>query len=385
MPELKDIIRAAFNDIEVAAWAIDTEGTVLMSEGAHVSRLGFQPGQIVGFNLFQMYAGKEDAIALFRRALAGESCEFEADQDGRYTRTRIRPLRDGDGAIVGAVAITEDLTEERQTQAQIAEQTASLREQAELLDLTHDAIIVRDLDGVITSWNRGAERLYGHSADQARGKVAVDLLASALPVAPAAIERELRTKEFWEGEIRQASADGREVIAASRWILRRGDDGRPAAVLQIDTDITARRRAQEAEARRKEELIRAQAAAIEELSTPLIPITDQILVMPLIGAMDSMRAKHVIDNLLAGISEVQGEFVIIDITGLPVVDTAVASVLLKAAKAVRLLGAEVVLTGMNSSVAQTLVNIDVDLTDIVTRGTLQSGIQYALGRRKLST
>ena len=163
-------------------------------------------------------------------------------------------------------------------------------------------------------------------------------------------------------------------------MLRRGQDGEPDTVLQIDTDITARKRAEQAEADRQQEIIRIQAQAIEELSTPLIPITNEILVMPLIGMMDSMRAKQVMETLLNGLAASRGKFAIIDITGVPVVDTAVASAILRAAHAARLLGTEVILTGIRPEVAQTLVHIDANLSSIITRGTLQSGIQHALAR-----
>jgi rsbT co-antagonist protein RsbR len=167
-------------------------------------------------------------------------------------------------------------------------------------------------------------------------------------------------------------------------VLRRDAAGAsPTSVLQIDTDITARKQAEAAEARRQQEIINAQALAIEELSTPLIPITDDILVMPLIGMMDSVRAKQVMHNLLDGLAASRGKFAILDITGVPVVDTAVANAILQAAHAARLLGAEVILTGIRPEVAQTLVHIDADLKNITTRGTLQSGIQHALGRGKL--
>jgi anti-anti-sigma regulatory factor len=128
----------------------------------------------------------------------------------------------------------------------------------------------------------------------------------------------------------------------------------------------------------QEEIIRSQEAALRELSTPLIPIADKVVVLPLIGTMDSKRAQQVIETLLDGISTLRARVAIIDITGVPVVDTQVANALIRAAQSVRLLGAEVVLTGIRPEVAQTLVGLGLDLQAIVTRGTLQSGIAFAL-------
>jgi anti-anti-sigma regulatory factor len=126
-----------------------------------------------------------------------------------------------------------------------------------------------------------------------------------------------------------------------------------------------------------EETIRAQQATLAELSTPLIPISDQVMVMPLIGSVDSRRAQQVIDTLLQGISSSGAQVAILDITGVPVVDTQVANALIRAAQSVKLLGAQVVLTGIRPEVAQTLVGLGTDLSGVTTRSSLQSGIAFA--------
>jgi rsbT co-antagonist protein RsbR len=143
-------------------------------------------------------------------------------------------------------------------------------------------------------------------------------------------------------------------------------------------DITERRQIEEERQRLQEELIQAQAAALEELSTPLIPISDKTLVMPLVGRIDSRRAARVLEALLNGITLQHADLAIIDITGVSVVDTQVANAIIQTARAVKLVGAQVVLTGIRPEVAQTLVSLGVDLGDIVTRSTLQSGIAYSL-------
>ncbi len=250
-----------------------------------------------------------------------------------------------------------------------------------LLDLAHDAIRVRRLDGTTIYWNNGAERMFGFTREQAVGHDIRALLHTVADHDLHAVERQMLTTGYWEGELTHRRRDGETIIVSSRWVLRRDPQGQPDAVLEIDTDITARKQTAEAETRRQQEIIRAQALAIEELSTPLIPITDEILVMPLIGMMDSARVQQVMHSLLSGLSASRGKFAILDITGVPVVDTAVANAILKAAHAARLLGTEVILTGIRPEVAQTLVHIEANLSNITTCGTLQSGISYALGRR----
>ncbi|NTW03557.1 MAG: STAS domain-containing protein [Oscillochloris sp.] len=148
-------------------------------------------------------------------------------------------------------------------------------------------------------------------------------------------------------------------------------------------DITQSKEEETERLRQQEEIIRVQAAAIDELSTPLIPLSENVVVMPLIGMIDSRRAQQVLETLLQGISASSAEYAILDITGVPVVDTQVANALAHAATAVKLLGAQVILTGIRPEVAQTIVGLGMQFEQIVTRSTLQSGIAYARDRGAL--
>jgi len=130
--------------------------------------------------------------------------------------------------------------------------------------------------------------------------------------------------------------------------------------------------------KKREEIIRKQQRAIKELSTPVMPLLDNILVVPLIGTIDTARAHEILENLLQAVTEVEAEIVIIDITGVPIVDTNVAHHLIKAYQAAKLLGAECILVGMKPEIAETIVNLDIDFGNIVTKSTLEAGIGYAL-------
>lgn len=158
------------------------------------------------------------------------------------------------------------------------------------------------------------------------------------------------------------------------------DNRKQEAEREIERKTRELLKADEERALLQEQVIRMQAAALTELSTPLIPLTRQIVLMPLIGAVDSQRAQRVIETLLQGVAEHQASIVILDITGVAIVDTSVANALIQAARAVRLLGAEVVLTGIRPEIAQTLIGLGADLSGIVTRGTLQSGVTYAMAQ-----
>ena len=128
---------------------------------------------------------------------------------------------------------------------------------------------------------------------------------------------------------------------------------------------------------------RALRHAISELSTPIIPVAEGILVLPLVGSIDSRRASDVNERLLEGIAEHQAEIVIIDITGVPMLDTATANLLLMTARAAGLLGSRVVLCGIGAEIAQTISHLGVDLRSLTTLANLQVSIAYALQRRGL--
>lgn len=124
--------------------------------------------------------------------------------------------------------------------------------------------------------------------------------------------------------------------------------------------------------------------AIQELSTPIIPVYNGVLVVPLVGRVDSMRAQTLTETMLEAISREQAEIVLLDITGVAVVDTGVANHLMQTARAAALLGSQVVLVGISAEVAQTLVQLGLDLGQLVTLSNLQSGLEYALARYGLA-
>ena len=119
-------------------------------------------------------------------------------------------------------------------------------EQADLLNLTHDSILVRDMRGIITYWNRAAEELYGWTAEQAVGRVAYEMLRTVFPAPREQIEAEVLRTGRWEGELVHTRKDGGQVVVASRWSLQRDSAGTPIAILATNNDITERKRAEHA-------------------------------------------------------------------------------------------------------------------------------------------
>jgi anti-anti-sigma regulatory factor len=124
-------------------------------------------------------------------------------------------------------------------------------------------------------------------------------------------------------------------------------------------------------------------ALVEELSTPVIPIFEDTVALPLVGSIDSRRAKRITADLLEGISQRRAKIAIIDITGVPTVDTAVVKSLMQTVQAAELMGCQVVLTGIRPEIAHTLIILGVDLGEVVTLRNLQNGIEYAAERQQL--
>jgi rsbT co-antagonist protein RsbR len=139
------------------------------------------------------------------------------------------------------------------------------------------------------------------------------------------------------------------------------------ATLAVETYIAA-----------KMEALDRHQAAIRELSTPVIRVHNRVLLLPLIGAIDSHRAEQIMDSVLLKVAEAQARCIIIDIAGVPIVDTKVADSLVKTTAAVRLLGAEVILTGITAQVARTIVQLGVDISTMHTLSRLSEGIELAL-------
>jgi len=127
----------------------------------------------------------------------------------------------------------------------------------------------------------------------------------------------------------------------------------------------------------RERVIRQQQEAIRELSTPVLQVRERLLILPIIGVLDSQRARQLTEQLLRGIRSTRAKVVVIDITGVPTIDSTVANHLVQTVEASRLMGASVIITGLSSEIAQTLVTIGVDLSKVNAVGDLQGGIEEA--------
>ena len=149
---------------------------------------------------------------------------------------------------------------------------------------------------------------------------------------------------------------------------------------QLQQHIGERQQTEGERSRLQQELVQAQQQLIAELSTPIIPLLEGIVVLPLIGSIDTMRARDITRSLLAGISQHRAKIVIVDITGVPMVDSGVANHLHKTIQAAQLKGAQTIVTGISEAVAETVVELGIDWSHIETLANLQTGMVAALNR-----
>jgi PAS domain S-box-containing protein len=157
----------------------------------------------------------------------------------------------------------------RQTRDDLEAQVIERTQQASLLNLTHDTIFVRDFtNATITYWNRGAQELYGWTAEEATGKEAHELLRTVFPAPLTGIRDELQRSGRWEGELEKTRADGTKVVVASRWSLRRDAQGQPLAILETNNDITEHKR-REQEIRTLNEELEKRTAQLENINREL--------------------------------------------------------------------------------------------------------------------
>jgi rsbT co-antagonist protein RsbR len=282
-------------------------------------------------------------------------------------------IRDTNGNIVNFANVLRDVTAQKQAEDE-------LRTFKTVVENTPDAIAMGNCEGLLLYGNPAFNKLFGYTGDQLRGMPINDVYSPEEFHRLSEILGDMARNGSTRGTIQFRRRNG-SIFPGHYTVFgilnAQGEMDLNTAIIRDQTDEI---RAEAERAALQQQLIDAQRDALRELSTPLIPITDDVVIMPLIGTIDSGRAQQVMETLLEGVARHNAELVILDITGVAMVDTQVAQSFIQAAQAVQLLGARVMLTGIQPHIAQTLVSLGVDLSNLLTRGSLQSGVAAALQR-----
>ncbi|MDC3954806.1 PAS domain-containing protein [Polyangium jinanense] len=325
------------------------------------------------------------------RALQGESVdavEFFVRSEqlpaGRYIECSARGIRDADGDLCGAVAVCRDLGERRRYEAEREQRLRAEEERLtaekerlrmarilqSLLDQLDVVVWVTDKKGDFTFHDGQGCPAAGFERGSLVGKNIFEIspgdrLVQRALLGSAAYDRTQTNGTFWDN-----------------WVIPFGEDDKEVSgVLGLSLNVTEAHQAK-AELEAKLAVIQRQQEVIFNLETPIIQVWDNVLTLPMVGVVDSRRAARVTDDLLAEVSRTQARFAILDLTGVDVVDTATAGHMLNIITAVRLLGAEGIITGIRPNVAQTMVSLGLDLSRVRTLATLRDGLAFAI--RKLS-
>lgn len=281
--------------------------------------------------------------------------------------------------LIHATAI--DVTRDRERLAQLDPTLQDARVYEKLFRVSVGLLVTLDSNGYFRHANPSWERLLGWSPEEMTARPFIEFVhpddRSATTAEAAALFEGKMTIRF---DNRYQCKDGTYKWLAWTAYMDPGEDESTRLVYGTAHDVTPYK---ELLAEFERTLARLRDT-MEAMSTPFIPITERIVVMPLVGQMDTDRIHQVTTVALEGVQSTHVQVVILDVTGLRDLDTRVARALLDTAKALQLLGAKTILTGIRPSLAQTLVGLGLDLGSIVTKGTLQSAIASALKNDSVS-
>ncbi|WP_282417836.1 PAS domain-containing protein [Polyangium sp. 15x6] len=390
------LLRAALHTLADGVIVCDREGRLVYSNAAAEAMLGqattdarppdwseryglFLPDGVTPFPSSELPLSRAmrgevtDRVEMFTRS--------EQHPEGVSMAVSGRPVRGKDGDLLGAVVVFCNIGERKRYEAERerrqradARRTAAEKERLRmarllqgLLDNLDVVVWAVDPKGICTFHEgRGVE-----SAGLTRGQLVGQNFLDVYPsdhVARALAGNHIHVID-----------DGEEVIWEHWMVPVTEDDKRVSEVIGMSVNITEAHHAKK-EIEAKLALIERQQEVILNLETPVIQVWDHVLTLPMVGVVDSRRAARVTDDLLAAVSRTQARFAILDLTGVEVVDTATAGHMLNILSAVRLLGAEGIITGIRPTVAQTMVSLGLDLTRVRTLATLRDGLSFAIRR-----
>jgi len=242
---------------------------------------------------------------------------------------------------------------------------------AAIVESSDDAIYGKSLEGVILSWNHGAEKMYGYTASEALGRPVGMLVPAGSPdEVPQILERVKRGERVDHFETVRVRKSGEPFDVSINVSPIRDGSAKIVGASTVARDITEPKRLREALTQRAKEIL--------EVSTPVLQVWEGMVVAPFIGTLDTQRAQQFMERLLDRIVETNSSVALLDVTGVPAIDTRTAQHLIETITSVRLLGAQAVLTGVRPAIAQTLAHLGINLADVVTRSSLAAGLRVAL-------
>lgn len=360
----------AITDYEIIK--LDTDGTVASwSPGAQALK-GYTAQEAIGQPVSIFYTDDDQAAGLARQELetARNSGRFELEgwrvrKGGErfWASVILSPIRAQDGKLTGFVKVTRDISKRRSADEMFRG----------LLESAPDAMVIVGSDGRIVLVNRQTEQLFGSGRDELIGREVETLIPPRFrqrhPGHRAAFAADPRPRPMGADlELLGMRRDGSEFPVEISLSPVQADEG--MLVVAAIRDVTERRAQELRLERQRDEIL--------ELSTPVIQVWDKVLALPIIGTLDSGRAARLTEGLLEKIAESQAEVIILDISGVPTIDTQVAQHLLKTVQAATLMGAASIMSGVRPETAQAMVHLGIDMGQLRSRSTLRDALQLAM-------
>ncbi len=363
----------------------DTSGTITYANPAYNEMFGFEAGEAIGTAIWALVPTEEgrEQLRQYLAYLVREqppptpyvSETSKVDGTPILVRVHWNYLYDEAGELAGFISVSADVTEQKRTEEALRESQALLQA---FLENFPDLVFAKDRQGRIILGNRKLDQMFGAEPGALIGKTVYDLVNKEAADAIWATEKRIfETGEPLEVEETVPLDDEIRTKYTVKFPLY-DEAGNINAVGGITTDITDRKRAEAERARLQQKVIEAQQQALKELSTPIIPVMEGIIIMPLIGSIDTERAREITRAMLSGITKYRAQVVILDITGVSVVDSGVADHLNKTIQAARLKGSRTIVTGISDAVAETVVDLGIDWSDLDTVRDLQTGLSIAV-------
>jgi PAS domain S-box-containing protein len=360
----------AITDYEIIK--LDTDGTVASwSPGAQKLK-GYTAQEVIGQPVSIFYTDEDQAAGLAQQELetARDTGRFELEgwrvrKGGErfWASVILSPIRAQDGKLTGFVKVTRDISDRRSADEMFRG----------LLESAPDAMVIVGSDGRIVLVNRQTEQLFGFGRDELVGREVETLIPSRFrqrhPGYRAAFAADPRPRPMGADlELLGLRRDGSEFPVEISLSPVQADQG--MLVVAAIRDVTERRAQELRLERQRDEIL--------ELSTPVIQVWDKVLALPIIGTLDSGRAARLTEGLLEKIAESQAEVIILDISGVPTIDTQVAQHLLKTVQAATLMGAASIMSGVRPETAQAMVHLGIDMGHLRSRSTLRDALQLAM-------
>ena len=362
-------------------------GEILKANDRFLHCLGYRRDELLGKHhrllVDPAFAASPAYDAFWERLRNGEfeSGEYlRLGKDGRevWLQASYNPVLGADGKVEKVIKLATDITARKQAVALDAGFIDAIEKSM--------AVIEFQLDGTILTANELFLERMGYSLEEIQGKHHRLFVSAEYAASPEYRQFwfDLAQGKFYRGRFERFAKHGNSVWLEATYSPILDARGRPVKVVKFAYDITANVAQSEAleialaEAREAERIRNELDRAVQEMSTPVTPIWEGILLLPLVGVLDSMRTSDIMNKSLTMISEMRAKVFVLDISGVATVDTAVANQLIKITKATRLMGCEAIVSGLSPAIARTIVELGVNVGEIRTTATLRDAFETAL-------